>query len=401
MRYQDLPETLVRGEGVYLYDTEGRRYLDFAAGAPLAGHGHPEIVSAMAAQAATLNTAARCLTGLEEGYAARVLKYFPAPLERFIMTCSGGESVDLALRAARAVTGRRGIIVTQGASHGGLAAVDTSPALMGEELPSYVRTIPAPDPALAGGRALEAWFAAQVEEAATALAAAGEGVAALVLDSAFATDGVFVDPPGLWAAAATAVRRGGGLVIADETQTGPGRTGAMWAFLRHGVVPDIVTLGQALGNAYPMGGVVMRQDHFARAVERVPGLAHVGGSPVAAAAGLAMLDVIQAEGLLRNAVRIGDSLRRGLESLAQQYACLGPIRGAGLVLGFDVLNQDKKTPDPEGARRLALALRRSFVLTSLAGVEGQALRISPPLCVSASQTELFLTILGAALASVG
>ncbi|HTQ70936.1 MAG TPA: aminotransferase class III-fold pyridoxal phosphate-dependent enzyme [Acidocella sp.] len=402
--HYDKPLELARGEGVYLFDAAGSRYLNMYNNVPLVGHGHPEVVSAIAAQSATLNIPSGSLSGVVKAYAARLLGHFPASLGQLVLTCSGSESNDLALRVARAVTGRQGVVVTRAAIHGGSAAVaEISPLLSrGEGLRPYVRTVPAPDAALAGTAPLGSWFAARVRAAITALEAKGAGFAALILDGAFASDGVFTDPPGFLAEAVAAVRAAGGLFIADEVQAGFGRMGGgLWGFTRHGVVPDIVTLGKPMGNGYPMGGMVTRPDYLARASERSPCFSSCGASPVAAAAGMAVLDVIEGEGLVRNAVRCGEILKAGLRGLAKRFACLGAVRGAGLIIGVDVVDPQSGAPDTAGARRVVNTLRQNFVLIGTAGLDGHTLKIRPPLCFTAAHAAHFLEVLRAVLASLG
>ncbi|MDE2240074.1 MAG: aminotransferase class III-fold pyridoxal phosphate-dependent enzyme [Rhodospirillales bacterium] len=397
----DLPLEPVRGDGVYLFDGAGHRYLDMHSNVPSMGHGHPEVVSAIAAQAATLNTHSRHLSNEVEAYAARLLGLFPAPLGNLVMTCSGSEANDLALRVARMVTGRKGVIVTSRACHGSTAATaEISPGLR-QPLPAHVRTIPAPDPRLAGKAELSSWFAARVREEADILQNTGVGFAALILDSVFSFEGVFTDPPGFLAQAVDAARRVGGMFIADEVQAGFGRTGAMWGFSRHGVVPDMVTLGKPMGNGYPVGGVVMQADHLARLNASAPYFSGCGGSPVAAAAATAVLDVIERERLLRNAGRSGDALRKGLRRLAKSSPRIGAVRGAGLCFGVDLAVPGSGAPDPEAARRVVNALRRNFVLAGRAAPRGHTLLLRPPLSISTEQAEQFLEVFGRVLGMLG
>lgn len=399
----DKPLEMARGEGVYLFDAAGHRYLDMYNNVPSVGHGHPEVVSAIAAQAATLNVHSRYLSGVVEEYAGRLLAQFPAPLDNLVMTCTGSEANDLALRIARAVTGRRGVIVTRAARHGSTAAAaEISPLLALGGLPPHVKTIPAPDLVLAGAMPLGDWFAAQVRDAAAALEEDGAGVAALVLDSVFVTDGVFSDPPGFLAGAVEAVRAAGGLFIANEVQAGFGRTGAgLWGFARHGVVPDIVTMGKPMGNGYPVGGLVTHPDYLASYSRMAPYFSSCGGSPVAAAAGLAVLDVIEGEGLVRNAARVGDMLRKGLKGLARTFPRLGPVRGVGLIIGIDMKDPDSGAPDPAAARRVINMLRQNFVLIGSAGLQGHVLKIRPPLCFTAEHAAHFQEVLRAVLTCLG
>ena len=396
----DPPLEPVRGDGVYLFDDSGQRYLDMDSHAPSVGHGHPEVASAIAAQAATLNTHSRHLNKAMEAYAARLLGMFPAPLDNLVMTCSGSEANDLALRIANIVTGQRGVIVTSGARHGSTAmTAEISPGLR-QPLPAHVRTIPPPDPRLAGKAELSGWFAARVREEAEFLRETGAGLAALVLDSTFGFDGVFTDPPGFMAEAVNVARAAGGLFVADEVQTGFGRTGVMWGFSRHGVVPDVVTLGKPMGNGYPVGGVVTRGDYLARLNDHAPYLSGCGGSPVAVAAGMAVLDVIEAENLARNAGRSGEALRKGLRRLAKSFPLIGAVRGAGLSIGVELTAPGAGAPDPGMARRVINALRRDFVLTGSAGPGGHTLLLRPPLPISTAQVAHFLEVFGGVLKTI-
>ncbi|MGE4480513.1 aspartate aminotransferase family protein [Acidocella sp.] len=401
--HYDRPVEVARGEGVYLFDTAGHRYLDMTNDISLVGHGHPEVVSAIAAQAATLNIHARYLNKVTDDYAARLLARFPAGLGNLVMTSTGSEANDLALRIARAVTGRKGIIVTGAAFHGSTAASsEISPGLLpSADLPSYVVTVPAPDSALAGSVPLGAWYGARIREAVVALARNGVGTAALVLDSVFSSDGVFTDPPGFLGEAVAVVRAAGGLFVANEGQAGFGRLGSgMWGFMRHGVVPDIVTLGKPMGNGYPAGGVVTRPEYLLDFQVRTPYLSSFGGSSVAAA-GLAVLDVIEGEGLIRNAARTGGVLRKGLKALAKSFPRIGAVRGVGLLAGVDLVDPETGAPDPAGARRVVNALRQNFVLAGMAGPLGHTLRIRPPLCFDAGHVTHFLEIFRAVLVSQG
>ncbi len=396
-----MPLELVRGEGVYLFDSAGQRYLDMYNNLPSVGHGHPEVVSAIAAQAATLNTNSRYLNKTMEAYAARLLRLFPAPLGNLVMTCSGSEANDLALRIAFAATGCKGIIVTAGACHGSTAAaIEVSPGLR-ERLPAHVRAVPAPDQRLAGQTALGSWFAARVYEQVQALREAGFGLAALVVDSAFAADGVFTDPPGFLAEAVGVVRAAGGLFIADEVMAGFGRTGALWGFSRHGVVPDLVTLGKPMGNGYPTGGVVAQDQHLAYLKDAVLHFNPSGGTSVAAAAGMAVLDVIEDKNLVRNSVHVGQALRKGLRRLAKSFPQIAAVRGAGLLTGVDLVARASGAPDAEMSRRAVNALRQNFILAGTAGPRRHALQFRPPLTFAADHVAQFLDIFARVLATLG
>jgi 4-aminobutyrate aminotransferase-like enzyme len=263
------PVHVVRGEGVWLYDPEGAAYLDMYNNVASVGHCHPNVVAALSRQAAVLNTHTRYLHETILDYAGKLLGYFPQELAHVMFTCTGSEANDLALRVAKAHTGGTGVIVTQLAYHGTTAATaELSPSL-GPSMPlgGHVRTVPAPDAYRGDEGDVGGAFARHVREAIGDLRARGIRPAALLVDTIFSSDGVYGDPPGFLAPAVAEIRAAGGLFIADEVQPGFGRTGGqMWGFERHGLVPDIVTLGKPMGNGHPVAGMVARRVRAADAL---------------------------------------------------------------------------------------------------------------------------------------
>jgi 4-aminobutyrate aminotransferase-like enzyme len=241
-------------------------------------------------------------------------------------------------------------------------------------------------------------FAARVEAAIEDLRRSGVGFSALLVDSIFSSDGVFAEPAGFLRGAVDAVHRAGGLFIADEVQCGFGRLGeSLWGFDRHGVQPDVVTLGKPMGNGYPMGGVVTRPEILATFCAKYGYFNTFGGSPVAAAAGLAVLEVIEEEGLIENARRVGEHLRRRLGELSRRHAHLGEVRGAGLYVGVDVVAGEGRgsagSPAPELAQRLITGLRERRVLVGAAGRFGHVLKIRPPLCFATADADTLVDAL--------
>jgi 4-aminobutyrate aminotransferase-like enzyme len=376
--FYEQPIEMVRGHGVHLYDAAGAEYLDMYNNVPSVGHSHPHVVSAIAAQAARLNIHTRYLTRPVEDYATRLLAQFPAPLTNLVMTCTGSESNDLAMRIAKAVTGAGGFIVTRAAYHGNTETVTAiSPSsFTAAAAAAHVRLISAP----AASGDVAGQFVAELRAAIADLQASGIGFAALVVDSIFSSDGIFADPAGFLQPALDAVHEAGGLFIADEVQPGFGRTGMMWGFARHGLVPDIVTMGKPMGNGFPMGGVVTRPEFLARFCQETGYFNTFGGNPVAAAAGEAVLDVIEEEGLIENAAATGALLQEGLLGLQKEFARIGGVRGAGLFLGLDFCDPDSGAPDQPMASHVINVLRQKFILIGAAGLYGHTLKIRPPLC---------------------
>ena len=398
------PVHFVRGEGVWLYDADGHAFLDVYNNVASVGHCHPHVVQALSTQAATLNTHTRYLTDGILDYAERLLATLPDELAHVMFTCTGSEANDLAYRAARAFTGGTGIIVTQLAYHGVTIAIsEMSPSLGdGITIPPHVRTVPAPNAYRADGADVGETFAAHVRAAIADMTAHGVKPAALLVDTIFSSDGVFADPAGFLAPAVAAIRDAGGIFIADEVQPGFGRTGAgMWGFSRHGVVPDIVTMGKPMGNGHPLAGMVARPDILETFGKRTRYFNTFGGNPVSCAVGMAVLDVIEQEGLIANARDVGAYLQSGLRDLAQRYEIIGDVRGVGLFIGVElVTDRATRTPATDATSRLVNGLREKRVLISAAGPHANVLKMRPPLVFSRANADQFLSAMDETLAAI-
>ena len=298
MLFYARPLNLVRGEGVWLIGADGTRYLDAYNNVASVGHCHPRVVAAVSRQMATLNTHSRYLSEIVYTYAERLLATLPRELSNIVLTCTGSESVDLALRIARAVTGGTGLIVTANAYHGNTrSATEISPSSASAEPPNpHVFLVPAPDTYRTMSKEVGPRFAANVRKAIAAMKRKKIRFAGLIADSIFSSDGIYSGEPGFMAEAIASVRKEGGMFIADEVQPGFARTGeTMWGFERHGLVPDMVVMGKPMGNGYPIGGVAVKPN-LLEAFGATSGYFNTfGGNPVAAAAGLAVLETIEAE----------------------------------------------------------------------------------------------------------
>jgi len=412
--FYDEPLHLTRGSGVWLYDSDGRPYLDAYNNVAVAGHTHPRVVDAISRQTAVLNTHTRYLHTKIVDYAEALLESFPAPLSQVMITCTGSEANDLALRIAQAVTGGTGIIVTDHAYHGVTAAVSAFSPSLGSKMPTapHVRTIPAPD----SYRGSPAEVGEQLERALRlALADLGHhGIrpAMFIVDTIFSSDGIYAEPRGFLRAAVAAIRQAGGLFVADEVQAGFGRTGAhLWGFARHGVVPDLVSLGKPMGNGYPLAGVVASAELLEKFGRITRYFNTFGGNPVAAAAGLAVLEVIRDEHLVDNAREVGGYLRTGLERLRARHPLIGEVRGAGLFIGVELVDGDATTPAtaqtaapatapapapaPATAQthRVINRLRARGVLVGAAGRYANVLKIRPPLVFTCEHADVLMTTL--------
>ena len=292
----------------------------------------------------------------------------------------------MAVRLSRDFTGNEGFIVTNNAYHGVTDAVSAMSPSLGPGVPlgKNVRTVPAP---FGDGSA----FAAGVEAAIADLARAGVKPAALMVDTIFSSDGVFADPAGFLTGAVEAVRRAGGVFIADEVQPGFGRTGdGMWGFMRHGLVPELVSLGKPMGNGYPVAGLVMQPKIVAGFGARARYFNTFGGNSVAIAAASAVLDVIENQGLIENARQVGAYFLEGIKSLGAPQ--MGEVRGKGLFVGVDIVRDG--VDDGAQAQRIVNGLRDAGILISATGPRGHSLKIRPPLTFTAQHADFFVSQLG-------
>lgn len=392
--FYETPVHLVRGEGVWLYDAQGKAYLDCYNNVASLGHCHPHVVAATTRQSAIYASHTRYLNEVVLDCAEKLLSHFPPALSQVMFTCTGSEANDLALRIACAQTGGTGVIVTENAYHGVTHSVaGFSPSLgPGVNLGQHVRTIPAPSGDNPGPA-----FAAHVRAAVADMTRHGIKPAALIVDTVFSSDGVVADPPGFLAEAVDAIHAAGALFIADEVQPGFGRTGAgWWGFQRHGIAPDMVSLGKPMGNGYPVAALVLRPEVLAEFGAKARYFNTFGGNAVASATAIAVMEVIEGENLIANAARVGAHLAEGLRSLAQRHAQLGPLRAVGLFLGQDITKDG--APDGAEAARIVNALREAGVLISATGPYGHTLKIRPPLILQQAEADLFLDRLDQALA---
>jgi 4-aminobutyrate aminotransferase-like enzyme len=410
--FYEQPVHLVRGEGAWLFDPAGRRYLDCYNNVASVGHCHPRVVDALGRQAATLNTHTRYLHEGVVSYAERLAATLPDPLSVCMFVCTGTEANDLALRIARAVTGNHGIVVTEDAYHGNSTAVfemstEEYPA---RERPAYLQAVAAPctyrGPIRAaganGGEAAGLGYAALVGEAVAALAARGHRPALFITDNAFSSNGVLTAPPGYLREAYRIIRAAGGLAVADEVQSGLCRLGDhYWGFQDADVVPDIVTMGKPLGDGHPLAAVVTTPEIAATFARRYGYFNTFGGNPVSAAVGLAVLDVIEEERILQGVHDTGAFLRQGLEALAERHDLLGDVRGKGLFFGVELVrDRASREPAPGEAARVREHLRENGVLLGTSGPFHNVLKIRPPLVFGRPHAELLLQRLQEALAAV-
>jgi 4-aminobutyrate aminotransferase-like enzyme/Ser/Thr protein kinase RdoA (MazF antagonist) len=402
------PLKIVRGWMQHLYDHTGRAYLDMYNNVPLVGHSHPRVVKAAQEQLALLNTNTRYLHDNVNRYAERLARLLPEPLRVCFFVNSGSEANELALRFARTHTGREDVIVLEHAYHGHTnTLIDISPYKFdgpgGRGKKPWVHVAPLADDyrGLYRRDDCEAAtkYARHVEKILKSTKAAGRGVAAYIAETLPSVGGQIVFPSGYLASVYSHVRAAGGVCIADEVQVGFGRLGThFWGFETQGVVPDIVVLGKPIGNAFPLAAVITTKeiaDSFNNGMEF---FSTFGGNPVACAAGLAVLDVLETEQLQRHALRVGAHLMTGLKRLQERHNLMGDVRGSGLFLGIDlVLDRETRKPAPLQASYVVNRLRDCGILAGTDGPHHNVLKLRPPLIFSESDADFFTKTLDAIL----
>lgn len=401
--FYEKPVHIVRGEGVWLQDSGGKTYLDCYNNVPHVGHCHPKVVEAICRQSATLNTHTRYLHDGVLDYIERLTGTLRHDLSQAIMVCTGSEANDLALRMAQAVTGKTGIIATDNTYHGNTSAVSQlstrRPPIGGRA--ANVRLVPAPDSLDPVGGSLEGQaeaFAREVAGAIVDLEETGPGFAGLMLCPVFANEGLPNLDPGILDPAVAVVRRARGLILCDEVQPGFGRIGShFWGHDWLGVAPDVVTLGKPMGNGYPVAAAVARPDIMAAFREDFGYFNTFGGNPVAAAAAAAVLDVIEAEGLVSNAADVGDYTKAALLDL--DHPCIAEVRGRGLFFGV-VLREQHSAPATRLAERSVEEMKDRGVLIGRIGRDMNILKLRPPMPFSRDHADLAVGTLGAVLADL-
>ena len=399
------PLYIVRGEGVWLYDHDGRRYLDCYNNVPSVGHCRPEIVDALSRQAATLNTHTRYLHHAIVEYAEMLADTLPGELSVCTLVCTGTEANDLAYRIARAVTGNEGAICTHGAYHG-------NSTLVSELSPGFARKRPKPDfvadvmpPDVYRGPYGDEEpdyidkYVRLVDDAVDELADNGNKPAMMIIDSIYDAAGIHTPPPEYQQRVHEKVRAAGGIVVCDEVQSGLTRLGDhWWGFMDSGVVPDIVTMGKPMGAGHPLAVVVTTPEIAADFARESSYFNTFGGNTVSATVGKAVLDIVHRENLLDNVRKSGDYLRAGLCRLGEKHALIGDVRGKGLFLAVDLVrDRDTREPASGEAAEIVERMREAGVLVALIGERRNALKFRPPLVFSTEHADIALDALDQAL----
>ncbi|KAB7898150.1 aminotransferase class III-fold pyridoxal phosphate-dependent enzyme [Rouxiella sp. S1S-2] len=386
------PVHLVRGEGVWVFDAAGKKYLDVYNNVPSVGHCHPYVLEALIRQASTLNTHTRYLHDNVLNFAEKLVSTMPPELSQVMFTCTGSEANDLALRIAEDFTGGTGVIITEFSYHGMTKAIAGLSASMGPyvKINGDARVIPAPVHNPANPAAVGKKFAADVRAALADMRRHGIKPAALMIDTFFTSDGGFFDPAGFLKEAIDEIHKAGALYIADEVQPGYGRSGEhMWGFQRHGVLPDIVSLGKPMGNGHPMAGITIKPHILERFGNESSYFNTFGGNTVSSAVGLAVLEVIEQEALIPSVGRAGKAILDGISELSTRFSAIGSVRGAGLFVSVDFTTAEGE-PDSATALAVVNALRDEGVLIGASGPHANILKIRPPLVFTAEHSQILV-----------
>ena len=391
------PLKIVRGDGAYLIDDKGRKYLDMVNNVAHVGHEHPEIVKAGKKQMEMLNTNSRYLHENIVTFAKKLLETFPKQLSVVHFVNSGSEANELAIRMAKSYTAQKDFIAVEVGYHGNTnACIDISSYKFdgkgGKGAPEHTQIVPLPD-SFRGkyrGEHTGSQYAAHIKEAIENIHEKNRKPAAFICESIISCGGQIELPKGYLKLAYKYTRDAGGVCIADEVQVGCGRLGThFWGFQEHNVVPDIVTIGKPLGNGHPLAAVVCTAEianAFANGMEYFNTF---GGNPVSCAIGKKVLEVIENENLQQNASEMGSYLKAQLKVLQKQFPIIGDVRGKGLFLGFE-LNDKKKNPLPHAADSLVNRMKERGVLMSTDGPDNNVLKLKPPIIINRDQIDYFL-----------
>jgi 4-aminobutyrate aminotransferase-like enzyme len=378
------PIEAVRGQGCTLIDNAGRTYLDFYNNVTSLGHCHPEVVSAIQRQVETLATNTRYLSETALDFAEKLLGEFHADLDRIMFTCTGSEANDLAMRIAFKHTGATGVIVSEHSYHGTTHLISSCSPNLGAAVQRYshLETVPVPQTALG--------FEQSVAQALARFESRKIKPAALLIDTAFTSDGVFPGMPGMLDAGIDLFRSQGGLYIADEVQPGFARTGdTMWGFARHFSVPDLVTLGKPMGNGYPIAALVSRRELLDAFGSSARYFNTFGGNNVAIAAADAVLRVIREHELLARCSTAGTKLRSAIEAAVSPDWPQTELRQQGLMAALEFIPTQDGLNERLFANRVVNAMRHRGVLISTTGKLDNCLKIRPPLIISDTEIEKF------------
>jgi len=400
LSYQE-PLHIVKGKGQYLYDVNGKKYLDAVNNISHVGHCHPKVIEAANRQNKKLNTNTRYLHESILNYAENLTSTLPNSLEVCYFTNSGSESNDLALRIARLFSNSKESIVLSSAYHGHTASlIDVSPYKFhgdgGRGKPHFVHIIPVPDKFrgehIAKGKSIRRYYIQLLKDTIKKIQQRGKQLSLFIIEPVMGCGGQIMIPRSFMVEAFQIVNEAGGLCIVDEVQIGFGRLGShFWGFQMSGVVPDIITLGKSIGNGHPLSVVITKKniaDIFNNGMEYFNSF---GGNPVSCEIGQAVLDIIKEEKLQENASSIGYHLLDGLRNIQNKYNIIGDVRGRGLFIGIELIkDMDNLVPAVDEAEIVVNAMKDKGILISSDGPDHNVLKIKPPLVFNKKNADYFL-----------
>ena len=397
------PINLESGEGVWLYDKSGKKYLDVYNNVPVAGHCHPRIIASLTDQASKLNVHSRYVSDVVVDYSEKLISLHSDNLSKLQMACSGTEAVEIAIKMARIYTGGQGIICSNATYHGN--SHETFRMTIGPFEPEFRRvTYPESYRPIKEGLLEEdlcALYIKEVEKQIEGFNQDGIKFAGLIFCSIFANEGLPDFPKDYLSKVSKLVRDSGGVVILDEVQAGFGRTGTWWGYELSNVSPDIAVMGKPMGSGLPVSGVVTTEEISDSFHEKAFYFNTTAATPLQAAVGGTVIDIIQDEGLIENAEKIGGYLKAELLKIKDDFDYLGDIRGPGLFIGLDIVdNKEDKNPDREKAIEIVEILKGKGVLISNAGQYRNVLKLRPPLVFDSSHADLLLNELRASFKEV-
>ena len=391
------PLEIVRGEGAFLFDADGRRYVDLYNNVPCVGHANGHVVEAMARAQSTLNVHSRYLHRGILDFAERYLALHADGIENVVFSCSGTEAVEVAIQMARAATGRRGILCCAHAYHGNSTLVSQLTDVDPENPRSEeVRSFPVPDPfrfsnSTTGSSAGE-FFLERAISALQALAKSEAGIAAMLVCPILTNEGTPAVPAGFLSELASRVRKTGGVVIFDEVQAGYCRTGSWWGYQVAGVTPDIVLTGKPMGNGLPLAATAASGELTRAFRQKSHYFNTCSSSPLQAAAGLAVLDEIQRLGIQENVRRVGRLLMSELNARVGRWPTLGEVRGHGLFINIEIVaGKSSRAPNAGLASRIVDALAEEGFLTGTNGPHFNQVKIRPPLVLGEQEARAFVS----------
>jgi 4-aminobutyrate aminotransferase-like enzyme len=397
------PINLESGEGVWLYDKSGKKYLDVYNNVPVAGHCHPRIVASLTDQASKLNVHSRYVSDVVVNYSEKLISLHSDNLSKLQMACSGTEAVEIAIKMARIYTGGQGIICSNATYHGN--SHETFRMTIGPFEPEFRRvTYPQSYRPIKEGLSeaeLCELYIKEVEKQIEGFSQDGIKFAGLIFCSIFANEGLPDFPKDYLSKVSKLVRDSGGVVILDEVQAGFGRTGTWWGYELSNVSPDIAVMGKPMGSGLPVSGVVTTEEISDSFHEKAFYFNTTAATPLQAAVGGTVIDIIQDEGLIENAEKIGGYLKAELLKIKDDFDYLGDIRGPGLFIGLDIVdNKEDKNPDREKAIEIVEILKGKGVLISNAGQYRNVLKLRPPLVFDSSHADFLLDELRASFKEV-